>query len=174
MKHRYAITMTTLLAIGGCTTGCTGGGDDPAGTPTTRVVTVTADPTPAGPQGSGPIGGKPGRKPVPAYTDVRKIIAVISTAVPCKIDGKPMTTLYSDRAAFCTYTAPDGVEDAMTVSTYTSVQQQQDATDMILGPDSPQPGVGVVMGPGWTVDVAPRVAIRVAKATGGTYLPPEN
>lgn len=157
-----AFAAAVLFAV----TGCTSDPPDP--------IIPSGTPTPPMESPSMPSVGTPGPQDPAArtYPDTLAILTAINAEIPCEQNGRPDTTVYSDRSVSCFYKAPDGAEEQMTASTYLDEQQQDDALAYFLGDGSPQPGLGIVAGDLWTVVVKPDVGPRVAKAIGGTWMPP--
>lgn len=133
-----------VILLAGVATGCSG---DSSPAPTESTIE-----TPSMPEGT-------------TYDSPTDMIAAITAeVVPCKPQDGPTSTLYSDRAQTCWYTASDGVDDLMTAATYASAAQQADAVPYL---QDTNPGAVYVQGNGWTVRTSAELAEDVAAALDG-------
>lgn len=108
----------------------------------------------------------------PTYPDPAAVINEISIKVvlcdPAGAGG-PTTTVYSDRAQSCFYTAKDGVDDSMTAATFTTREQQEQGIRYLVDSNI-NPGMAYAQGNGWLVMTDPELASEVAGALGGTVV----
>jgi hypothetical protein len=105
-----------------------------------------------------------------SYESPSDIVAAITAdVVPCEANDPVTSTLYSDRAQTCWYTAADGVTDQMTAATYSNEAQLAKAIPYL---QQTNPGAAYVKGNGWSVRTSQDLAEPVAVALDGEVVDP--
>ena len=100
-----------------------------------------------------------------SYESPSDIVAAITAeVVPCEANDPVDSTIYSERAQTCWYTADDSVRDQMTTATYANEAQLAKAIPYL---QETNPGAVFVSGNGWSVRTSQDLAEQVAEALDG-------